>query len=67
VRRDAEAANAEVIVTTEKDWAKLQALPGARAGSLPVWRVDMSIQFLGEGEEQRLWDQVWDTVSRHRG
>jgi tetraacyldisaccharide 4'-kinase len=67
VRRDAEAANAEVIVTTEKDWAKLQAMPAARAGSLPIWRVDVSIQFLGEGEEQRLWDQVWDTVSRHRG
>ena len=67
VRREAEAVNADVIVTTEKDWAKLQALNVARTGSLPIWRVDVTIQFPGDSEEQRLWDQVWRVVSRHGG
>jgi tetraacyldisaccharide 4'-kinase len=65
VRRDAAAAHADVLVTTEKDWAKLQALPLARSGAPPIWRVDVSIQFVGEGEEPRLWDQVWRTVCTH--
>ena len=65
VRRDARAASADVIVTTEKDWAKLRMLPGALDANPPIWRVDVAIRFLGDGEEQRLWEQVRQVAERH--
>jgi tetraacyldisaccharide 4'-kinase len=58
VRRDAAAAGADLIVTTEKDWSKLQNLPTARTTTPPLWRVDLAIRFPVEGDEDRLWDQV---------
>jgi tetraacyldisaccharide 4'-kinase len=67
VRREARSAGADVIVTTEKDWAKLRALPSAAGDGPPVWRVDLRVQFLGDGEA-RLWEQVKAAVSsRDRG
>ena len=65
VRREAIASNADVILTTEKDWAKLRTLAGATGAQPPVWRVDVAIRFLGDGEEQRLWEQVWRVVQGH--
>jgi tetraacyldisaccharide 4'-kinase len=50
LRREAAAAGADVLVTTEKDWAKLEQLPSADDGQVPVWRVDVRIQFFGSGE-----------------
>ena len=50
LRREAGAAGADVLVTTEKDWAKLAALPAPDEDGPPVWRVDMRIRFFGEGE-----------------
>jgi tetraacyldisaccharide 4'-kinase len=67
VRREARSANADVIVTTEKDWAKLRALPAAADITPPIWRVDLRVQFLGDGEG-RLWERVKAAVSaRDRG
>jgi hypothetical protein len=66
VLREAQAARADVIVTTEKDWTKLVRLRSARGGNLPVWRVDLRVRFLGDGEE-RLWDQVKLASSIGRG
>jgi tetraacyldisaccharide 4'-kinase len=60
LRRDAAAAGADVLITTEKDWVKLSALPRAASESaeeLPVWRVDLEIRFLGD-DEGRLLEQV---------
>jgi tetraacyldisaccharide 4'-kinase len=65
VQREAIATGAEVILTTEKDWAKLRTLAGAVEANPPIWRVDVGIQFLGDGEEQRLWEQVWRVVQGH--
>lgn len=57
VRREAGAAGADVVVTTEKDWAKMESLAPVPGADVPVWRVDVQIQFAKDGEA-RLWDQV---------
>lgn len=62
VRREARAAGADVLVTTEKDWAKVESLPGASDADLPMWRVDVQIRFSEDGEA-RLWDQILRAVS----
>jgi tetraacyldisaccharide 4'-kinase len=66
VRRDADAAGADVIVTTEKDWSKLRHLDGGHGRTPPVWRVDLAIQFVGDGEEGRLWQQVLRVLAAPR-
>jgi hypothetical protein len=45
LKQSAATAGAEVIVTTEKDWVKLDPLPSSRAAGPPVWRVDLRIEF----------------------
>ena len=62
LRKAARAAKADVLVTTEKDWAKLGALPSARDGGPPVWRVDVRVRF-AEGDEAPLWAQVVAALS----
>ncbi|HWE94388.1 MAG TPA: tetraacyldisaccharide 4'-kinase [Tepidisphaeraceae bacterium] len=57
LRAKAAAAGAGVLVTTEKDWAKIADLPGARDGSPEIWRLDVEIRFLAEGGS-RLLEQV---------
>jgi tetraacyldisaccharide 4'-kinase len=58
LRRDAAAAGADVLVTTEKDWAKLSTIADAAAGEGPrVWRVDLEVRFR-DGDEERLMEQV---------
>ena len=56
VRAAARAAGADVLVTTEKDWVKLAALPGA-GDAPPVWRLDVAARFLDD-DERRLLAQV---------
>ena len=62
VRRAARAAGADVLVTTEKDWAKMEPFVVASGADVPVWRVDMRVRFFGGGEA-RLWEQVLRAVS----
>lgn len=50
VRRSARDAGAEVLVTTEKDWVKIEAMKAA-AGTPPIWRVEVRVRFMGDGEE----------------
>jgi tetraacyldisaccharide 4'-kinase len=57
LRAQAAAAGADVLVTTEKDWAKVVALPGARDGPPEIWRLDVEIRFLADGGS-RLLGQV---------
>jgi tetraacyldisaccharide 4'-kinase len=53
---EAASRGAEALVTTEKDWVKFSRLP--RTGTIvPVWRVDVRIQFLGD-DERLLLEQV---------
>ena len=48
------ATGAEVLITTEKDWAKLATLPRT---AIPVWRSEMAIRFR-PGDESRLLAQL---------
>ena len=62
LRREAAAAGADLLITTEKDWATLSILSTAAAeGQPPIWRVDLEIRFVGE-DERRLLEQVWRAV-----
>jgi tetraacyldisaccharide 4'-kinase len=51
------SAQAELIVTTEKDWAKLGSLAAATQTSVPIWRIEMAVQFW-EGDEAKLLGQI---------
>lgn len=56
LQREASGRGAEVLVTTEKDWVKFSRLP--RVGTaLPVWRVEVRIQFPGD-DGRLLLEQV---------
>ncbi|HEY8749605.1 MAG TPA: tetraacyldisaccharide 4'-kinase [Tepidisphaeraceae bacterium] len=50
------AAGADLMVTTEKDWAKIAALP-PQDGLLPIWRVEMELRFI-DGDGDGLLTQV---------
>jgi tetraacyldisaccharide 4'-kinase len=63
ILRDARSAGAEVLVTTEKDWVKLEPLWGSVAEPLPLWRVDVEVRFPGEGSSV-LGAMVDDVVSK---
>lgn len=52
---EARRAGADILVTTEKDWVKLE--PFAAASDLPIWRAEVRIQFL-EANEQSMLDQI---------
>ncbi|HEY2587470.1 MAG TPA: tetraacyldisaccharide 4'-kinase [Tepidisphaeraceae bacterium] len=52
---EARKAGAEILITTEKDWVKVE--PFATAIDLPIWRAEVRIQFSDE-DEPRLLDQV---------
>lgn len=52
----ARSGGAAMLVTTEKDWAKLTRLPPA-AGRLPIVAVGLSIRFYGD-HETRLLKQI---------
>ena len=50
VHGKAVAAGANVLLTTEKDWAKLSRFTVASEGTPPIWRLALEIQFEGQGE-----------------
>ena len=56
LHEQATAAGATVMVTTEKDWVKLQTLPQRDAGP-PIWRLDVAMRFWFS-QETELLDQV---------
>jgi tetraacyldisaccharide 4'-kinase len=56
----AKTAGATLLLTTEKDWAKLAHLAESQTGQ-PIWRLDVAMQFHGD-DEARLLSQVKDTV-----
>ena len=61
--RDAAAAGAEVLLTTEKDWVKLARLPAALAASPPIMRAEVRIRFRHPEDEMRLLELVEQRVS----
>ena len=63
MRRIARDRGANVILVTEKDWAKLRRLPGAAEGDPPLRRLSLRIEFEGDGE-QRLAELILRGIDR---
>ena len=61
--RDAAAAGADVLLTTEKDWVKLSRLAGARETNPPILRVEVRIRFQQPDDEVRLLDLVEQRIT----
>jgi tetraacyldisaccharide 4'-kinase len=51
---DAGRNRADLLVTTEKDWIKVGELVEARASAPPIWRIDVELQFQGDGAAKLL-------------
>jgi tetraacyldisaccharide 4'-kinase len=59
----AENVGADVLITTEKDWIKLRQFPGFFNAPLPLWRLDLDLQF-DLSDEQRLWSVLTSRINR---
>ena len=60
VHREARSVGAEILVTTEKDWVKVDPLlPGVPR--LPIYRVRMEFQFQSD-DENRLLQQIGEVL-----
>lgn len=55
-------AGAQTLITTEKDWVKLQSLVGATDRLPPVLRARLSIRF-SEGDEASLFEQITRAIN----
>lgn len=64
LERDAEFTGAQMLVTTEKDWVKIRPL--AASIRLPIYRLDLRIEFQGD-DETRLLRQIMHRVDKVRG
>lgn len=53
VARRAKEAGAEILLTTDKDWVKIESF----ACDMPIWRVEVRIQFV-EAHDRALFDEV---------
>jgi tetraacyldisaccharide-1-P 4'-kinase len=60
IDQEAKRVGADVIVTTEKDWAKMRKVGGSET-AVPVWRAALAIQFEGDGEQQ-LFERILAAV-----
>lgn len=65
LRDQARAASAQALITTEKDWIKLQELSGAAETDPPIWRLDVQMQFMRD-DHDRLSAQIKSTLSEGR-
>jgi len=65
LRDRARATHAQALVTTEKDWIKLQELNGVTEANPPIWRLDVQMQFMRDDQE-RLSAQIKSTLSEGR-
>lgn len=63
VQARAAELNADLLLTTEKDWVKVVELPSASAARPPIWRLDVELQFVDDGGD-RLFDQVLKAMRR---
>jgi tetraacyldisaccharide 4'-kinase len=43
LREQAQATNADLLLTTEKDWPKLHPLPASTNGAIPIYRLSLKI------------------------
>jgi tetraacyldisaccharide 4'-kinase len=61
IQKNAVAAGAEQIVTTEKDWVKLESLAANQPGEIPFGVLEMRIDF-HEGDDDRLFVQIVESL-----
>ena len=54
IDRAAGLAQADLILTSEKDWVKMSGLPVAVKTSVPVGRVEMEVRFIDSGDAKLL-------------
>jgi tetraacyldisaccharide 4'-kinase len=67
VGKRAKQTGAAVVVTTEKDWVKVARVAGGQeAVGLPVWRMELEVQFIGDDGE-RLLGQVLKVIGPRGG
>ncbi len=66
VMEEAKKHQAVALVTTEKDWVKLEDLHETRTGGLPIMRLQLGLKFRN-GDEGRLLQQVVDTLKSGGG
>jgi tetraacyldisaccharide 4'-kinase len=64
IHRQAQAADAQIIVTTEKDWAKLAPLV-READTIPIRRAQLTIRFEDDGGE-KLLDEICAAIDTAR-
>jgi len=62
LQKEAKAAGAASLVTTEKDWAKVEQLAAAGM-TQPIWRLDVAIQFRAD-HEAGLLGRVKDALTK---
>ena len=58
LRAEAKSFGAEVLVTTEKDWVKLENISSMREPGLPIVHADVEIRFRGGDDEARLLQAI---------
>lgn len=61
----AQQARAAVMVTTEKDWAKLSAIPSAVNAQIPIWRAELTIEFRAD-DGVKLIGQIRSAIEQPR-
>jgi tetraacyldisaccharide 4'-kinase len=61
IQRAAAAANAEQILTTEKDWVKIETQETNSPGEIPFGVLEMRIDFY-PGDEERIFAQVMGAI-----
>jgi tetraacyldisaccharide 4'-kinase len=61
IHRDAAAAGAAQILTTEKDWVKIASLCETPQSEIPVGVLELSIEFF-PGDEERLLAQILSSI-----
>jgi tetraacyldisaccharide-1-P 4'-kinase len=50
LRAEATAADANLLVTTEKDWVKIAVLLDPKQNEPPIWRLDIEARFEAAGD-----------------
>jgi tetraacyldisaccharide 4'-kinase len=60
--KEAEAADADVVLTTEKDWTKVRRF--AAGAAIPIWRLELAVRFQ-DGDESKLFEQIQSKLASH--
>jgi tetraacyldisaccharide 4'-kinase len=62
ILKDAEAADADLVLTTEKDWTKVRRF--AAGAAIPIWRLELAVRFRDD-DESKLFEQIQANLAQH--